>query len=95
MSEHGGERGATQVSSSSSESSQSIDSDPERLPLLTPDSNPESSSYKSTDIQNGVELASEETGSEEEEPSTKSVLAIISLLLIGISCSKFREEEQR
>lgn len=71
------------TSSISSTSSASIESDPERLPLLAPDINLPASNHKSIEPQNGGESLPQETRQSEEQPSSKSVLAIISLLLIG------------
>ncbi|KAG0645632.1 Vacuolar membrane amino acid uptake transporter fnx2 [Hyphodiscus hymeniophilus] len=76
------ERSANIESSSSSESSQSIDSDPERLPLINPDIDPKAQDYKSIDGRNDPETEQEESEVSEEEATPKSVLAIISLLLI-------------
>jgi hypothetical protein len=88
MSEHDVDRAAIQASSSS-ESSISIDSDPERRPLLLPENDPKASNYKSTLNQTDIEPNTEETGSLEEEP--KAVFAVISLLLIGKSYFHLRE----
>jgi hypothetical protein len=82
MAEPDAKRSAISVSSSSSESSESIDSEPERRPLILSKTDSKASNYQSTTTQNGVET--EEDGSRlEEEPTSKSTLAIISLLLIG------------
>lgn len=90
MSETVVERGAIHVSSVSSTSSESIDSDPERQPLLT-DISPGDSTYKSIGVGASEEYEDEENGSSEEPPTSKSVLAIISLLLVGKGSSQSRE----
>lgn len=89
---HHVERNSVLDFSSSSESSESIDSDPERQPLIPPDTDSKAPNYKSTINQNSVESDEEETESSEEEPTSKSVLAIISLLLIGNSYSDIPRE---
>jgi hypothetical protein len=63
-------------SSESTESNESIQPDLERQPLLPPDFGTKASGYKSTE---GV-TAEESLG---QEPPSKSVFAVISLLLIG------------
>lgn len=79
------------TSSSSSESPESINSDLERQHLLT-DINPSDSNYKSTDIVRSDVSYDEENGTWEEELASKSVLAIISLLLIGRSRSLYLDQ---
>ena len=81
------DRNRSHESSSSSESSESIDFDPERQPLIR-NADSKALNYKSTTGHGGVDVDEDEIGDLEEEPSSKSVLAIISLLLIGISRSE-------
>lgn len=87
---------ANGLESSSSESSESIESDPERQFLIPSDTAAKSPNYKSTATQRRLvesEDEGEEIGTSEEEVTSKSVLAIISLLLIGTSPTSFREKE--
>lgn len=84
-------RSGLQLSSASSESSESIDSDPERQLLIPTNTDQKAPNYKSTITQDDTEPDEEEAGSSEEEPTSKSVLAIISLLLIGTSHSALGE----
>ena len=65
----------------SSESSESLESFDERVALLDPDVKGSSSpNYKSTSI---ITTTSEDSGSISEQITSKSVSAIISLLLVG------------
>jgi hypothetical protein len=86
MAEQDVERGRSQQLSCSSESSESSESliSAERLSLLPPDFDREVSNYKSTAaVTIEEEPYPDENGTIEAERSTKSVIAIISLLLIG------------
>jgi hypothetical protein len=70
-------------SSESSESSESIQPDLEIQPLLPPDFGTKASGYKSTEGATAEESRSQTEGSAGDEPPSKSVFAVISLLLIG------------
>ena len=97
MLDHDVERGRSRHSRPSSESSESSESSSsgseERLSLLPPEFDRENSNYKSTEI-----VATDEDPGEteplKEERSTKSVVAIISLLLAGEFFTPFQRGER-
>lgn len=95
MRDHDVERGRSQQlrpSSESSESSESLSSgSEERLSLLPPKFDRANSNYKSTEIVTTDEEPGENEPLEEER-STKSVVAIISLLLVGEFLPLLKEE---